>query len=78
MAGPPPDGLARSREMVERIAGAALPGGFSDAGAASPVVFPAAFSDEDVLLVGTGRRDPTEAERRALGELAPALPFHLG
>ncbi len=78
VAGPPPEGLARSREMVERIAGAALPGGFSDAGAASPVVFPAAFSDEDVLLVGTGRRDPTEAETRALRELAPALPFHLG
>ncbi|MFD3980660.1 maleylpyruvate isomerase N-terminal domain-containing protein [Streptomyces griseus] len=62
-AGPPPEGLARSREMVEGICRAA---------------FPASFSDEDVLLVGTGRRAPTDAERRELGELASALPFVLG
>ncbi|MGW6288316.1 maleylpyruvate isomerase N-terminal domain-containing protein [Streptomyces sp. NPDC055107] len=62
-AGPPPEGLARSREMVEGICG---------------TVFPASFSDEDVLLVATGRRAPTEAETRELGDLAAALPFVLG
>ncbi|MFJ6615085.1 maleylpyruvate isomerase N-terminal domain-containing protein [Streptomyces sp. NPDC091289] len=62
-AGPPPEGLARLRESIERISGAA---------------FPASFSDEDVLLVGTGRRAPTEAETRELGGQASALPFVLG
>ncbi|MFI8992885.1 maleylpyruvate isomerase N-terminal domain-containing protein [Streptomyces sp. NPDC053542] len=61
--GPAAEGLARSREMLERIAGAA---------------FPASFSDEDALLVGTGRRAPTEAERAELGELAAKLPLVLG
>ncbi|MFD7094132.1 maleylpyruvate isomerase N-terminal domain-containing protein, partial [Streptomyces xanthophaeus] len=50
-AGPPAQGLARSREMLERIAEAA---------------FPAAFTDEDALLVGTGRRAPTAAETASL------------
>ncbi|MFI1189830.1 maleylpyruvate isomerase N-terminal domain-containing protein [Streptomyces californicus] len=77
--GPPPEGLARSREMIERIAGAVLYAGSTDAGVTPPAVFPAAFPDEDVLLIGTGRRDPTEAETRALGDsAAPALPLHLG
>ncbi|GGY98499.1 maleylpyruvate isomerase N-terminal domain-containing protein [Streptomyces poonensis] len=63
VAGPPAEGLARSREMLERIAGAA---------------FPASFPDTDALLVGTGRRAPTTAERAGLGEVAAALPLVLG
>ncbi|MDP9869498.1 MULTISPECIES: maleylpyruvate isomerase N-terminal domain-containing protein [Streptosporangium] len=62
-AGPPAEGLARSREMLEKIAGTA---------------FPASFSDQDALLVGTGRRAPTGAERAELGELAAELPLVLG
>lgn len=62
-AEPPAEGLARSRAMLEKIAGAA---------------FPASFSDRDALLVGTGRRAPTEAEKAELGELAGKLPFVLG
>jgi hypothetical protein len=61
--GPPAEGLARSREMLERIAG---------------VVFPPSFTDRDALLVGTGRRAPTEAERVALGGTAARLPFAVG
>ena len=60
IAGPPASSLARCREMLEQIAGA----------------FPERWSDEDVLLVGTGRRAPTEAERAELGDLA--IPFVLG
>ncbi|MER5428113.1 maleylpyruvate isomerase N-terminal domain-containing protein [Streptomyces sp. NPDC002588] len=60
---PPAEGLARSRELLERIAGAA---------------FPASFTDTDALMVGTGRRAPTGAERTQLGELAARLPFVLG
>ncbi|MEV0195273.1 maleylpyruvate isomerase N-terminal domain-containing protein [Nonomuraea sp. NPDC050691] len=62
-ARPPAQGLARSRQMLEQIAGAA---------------FPASLSDEDALLVGTGRRAPTGAQKAALGELAARLPFVLG
>ena len=62
-AEPPAKCLARSREMLERIAGAA---------------FPAAWSDRDALLVGTGRRAPGDAERTELGALAGRLPFVLG
>jgi hypothetical protein len=62
-AEPPAQGLARSREMLERIAGDA---------------FPASFSDTDVLLIGTGRRSPTGAEKAELGELATKLPLILG
>ncbi len=40
--------------------------------------FPEAFSDEDVLLVGTGRRAATDAERSRLGALAAKLPLVLG
>ncbi|MET9800460.1 maleylpyruvate isomerase N-terminal domain-containing protein [Streptomyces sp. NPDC006368] len=63
VAGPPAEGLARSREMLEEIA-------------RSP--FPASFSDKDALLVGTGRRAPTDAENAALGEPAAKLPLVLG
>ena len=49
--------------MLEEFAGAA---------------FPASFSDKDTLLVGTGRRAPTEREMAELGELAAKLPFVLG
>ncbi|MEV0664804.1 maleylpyruvate isomerase N-terminal domain-containing protein [Actinomadura luteofluorescens] len=60
---PPAETLAAARELLERIAG-------------SP--FPASFSDEDVLLVGTGRRAPTGGERAELGDLAVRVPFILG
>ncbi|AHH98360.1 hypothetical protein KALB_4998 [Kutzneria albida DSM 43870] len=62
-AEPPAEGLARTREMLEKIAGAK---------------FPASFSDKDALLVGTGRRAPTEAENAELGELAAELPLIVG
>jgi len=62
-AAPPSAGLARSRALLEQIAGAA---------------FPASFSDADALLVGTGRRPPTDAERAELGELDKRLPLILG
>ncbi|WP_406345998.1 maleylpyruvate isomerase N-terminal domain-containing protein [Streptomyces sp. NBC_00648] len=62
-AEPPAQGLAHSRAMLEEIAGAA---------------FPASFTDKDALLIGTGRRAPTEAEKAELGELAARLPFVLG
>ncbi|MFI9203078.1 maleylpyruvate isomerase N-terminal domain-containing protein [Streptomyces sp. NPDC053048] len=60
---PPAEGLARSRELLEKIAGAA---------------FPPSFSDKDALLIGTGRRAPTEAEKAELGEGAAKLPLVLG
>ncbi|MGW4065424.1 maleylpyruvate isomerase N-terminal domain-containing protein [Amycolatopsis sp. NPDC004747] len=63
VAGPPAEGLARTRVMVEKIAGAE---------------FPASFSDTDVLLVATGRRAPTEPETAALGDLPERLPLVLG
>jgi len=62
-ADPPAHGLARSRSMVEQIAGSA---------------FPKSFSDKDVLLVGTGRRVPTDRQRVELGALATTLPLVLG
>ncbi|MFG3691592.1 maleylpyruvate isomerase N-terminal domain-containing protein [Micromonospora sp. NPDC047740] len=62
-ADPPAEGLAWSRELLEKIAGAS---------------FPASFSDRDALLVGTGRRAPTDAEKVELGELVAKLPFILG
>jgi hypothetical protein len=61
-AKPPAQGLIRSREMLERIAGGA---------------FPASFSDNDALLVGTGRRAPTDAQISALGQLASKFPLIL-
>ena len=62
-AGPPAETLAAARASLEKIAGAA---------------FPAALSDEDVLLIGTGRRTPTDEEKEALGGLAKKLPLILG
>jgi hypothetical protein len=60
---PPAEGIVRSREMLEQITG-------------SP--FPSSFSDVDALLIGTGRRAPTEAEQAGLGELASKVPLYLG
>ncbi|MES9522565.1 maleylpyruvate isomerase N-terminal domain-containing protein [Streptomyces capoamus] len=60
---PPVEGLARSRAMLEEIAGAPFPG---------------AWSDEHVLRTGTGRRSPTDAERTELGALTARLPLVLG
>ncbi|MFI6652090.1 maleylpyruvate isomerase N-terminal domain-containing protein [Streptomyces sp. NPDC050529] len=62
-ADPPAEGLARSRALLEAIAGAA---------------FPASLPDRDALLIGTGRRGPTEAEAAELGGLAARLPLFLG
>ncbi|WP_432093467.1 maleylpyruvate isomerase N-terminal domain-containing protein [Streptomyces sp. bgisy100] len=62
-AEPPAEALARSRALLEEIAGAA---------------FPTSFTDKDALLAGTGRRAPTEAERAQLGELSLKLPLVLG
>ncbi|WNI26568.1 maleylpyruvate isomerase N-terminal domain-containing protein [Streptomyces sp. ITFR-16] len=62
-AQPPAEGLARTRAMLETIAG-------------SP--FPASFTDRDALLVGTGRRAPTPEETDRLGALATKLPLYLG
>ncbi|MGW7486417.1 maleylpyruvate isomerase N-terminal domain-containing protein [Streptomyces sp. NPDC054786] len=62
-AEPPTESLARSRAMLEEIADAA---------------FPASFTDKDALLVGTGRRAPTDREKAALGEPAAKLPLFLG
>lgn len=60
---PPAEGLVRSREMLERIAG-------------SP--FSSSFHDVDALLIGTGRRAPTGAEQAELGVLAFRVPLYLG
>jgi hypothetical protein len=49
--------------MLERIAGA---------------TFPASWSDTAALLIGTGRRAPTDAEQAELGDLAAKLPLVLG
>lgn len=62
-AGPPAEPLAAARSALEAVAG---------------VAFPVGWSDEDVLLVGTGRRAPTGPERAALGEVARRVPFVLG
>jgi hypothetical protein len=63
IAGPSAESLARTRTMLERIAGAS---------------FPAAWSDTTALLIGTGRRAPTDAEQAELGDLAAKLPLVLG
>jgi hypothetical protein len=62
-AEPPADTLAAARASLEKIAG---------------MLFPASFTDEDALLIGTGRRTPTDAEKAALGDLATKLPLILG
>ncbi|MEC3914809.1 maleylpyruvate isomerase N-terminal domain-containing protein [Nocardia sp. CDC160] len=60
---PPTEPLAHARTMLETIAG-------------QP--FPASWSDEDALLIGTGRRAPSETELSELGTLAAQLPLVLG
>ncbi|ELP63457.1 maleylpyruvate isomerase N-terminal domain-containing protein [Streptomyces turgidiscabies] len=63
---PPAETLAAARALLEAIGGAP---------------FPAALSDKDALLIGTGRRTPTNAETAALGlgvDLAARLPLILG
>ncbi|RSN20092.1 maleylpyruvate isomerase [Streptomyces sp. WAC 05977] len=61
--GPAADSLARTRQILEQRTGE---------------TFPASFSDTDALLVGTGRRQPTDAEKAELGDLAAKLPFVVG
>ncbi|WP_410576904.1 maleylpyruvate isomerase N-terminal domain-containing protein [Amycolatopsis sp. lyj-108] len=61
--GPAADSLARTRQILELRTGE---------------TFPASFSDTDALLVGTGRREPTDAEKAELGDLAAKLPFVVG
>lgn len=58
--GPPAEGLAHARTLLEGVVGAPFPG---------------TFSDEDALLLGTGRRTPAEEQRAALGATANRLPF---
>ncbi|MGX1670754.1 maleylpyruvate isomerase N-terminal domain-containing protein [Streptomyces sp. NPDC055400] len=62
-AEPPTETLAAVRATLEKIAG---------------VPFPASFSDKDALLVGTGRRTPTDKEKAALGDFATRLPLVIG
>ncbi|MFJ4855051.1 maleylpyruvate isomerase N-terminal domain-containing protein [Streptomyces sp. NPDC088730] len=62
-ADPPAEGLARARELLTAIAGTA---------------FPPSFSDKDALLIGTGRRTPTESEAAGLGGFGGRLPLVIG
>ncbi|MGV4981169.1 maleylpyruvate isomerase N-terminal domain-containing protein [Streptomyces sp. NRAIS4] len=62
-AEPPAEALAAARASLEKIAGTA---------------FPAALFDKDALLIGTGRRTPTDAEKAVLGDIVAELPFVLG
>lgn len=59
---PPAETLAAARASLEAIAG---------------TPFPASLSDRDALLIGTGRRTPTDAETAAVGDLAAKLPLIL-
>jgi Mycothiol maleylpyruvate isomerase N-terminal domain len=61
-AAPPAETLAAARALLEEIVEAP---------------FPKELSDTDALLIGTGRRPPTDVERAAAGELAERLPFIL-
>ena len=63
VSGPPAQTLAASRQLLERITGAA---------------FPTSMPDGAVLTVGTGRRAATASERDALGSLSERLPYVLG
>lgn len=63
VAAPPEETLARSRRILENIAG---------------TTFPATWSDSDALLIGTGRRAPSEAEEAEMGALADKVPLILG
>jgi hypothetical protein len=62
-AKPPAVTLAAARASLEEIAG---------------TPFPAPFSDKDALLIGTGRRTPTDTEKASLGDFAAKLPLILG
>ncbi len=63
VAGPPAEGLAYTRQVLEKFAGTTI----SDR-----------LDDTDALRVVTGRRAPTEAEKAALGTLTARLPLVLG
>ncbi|MEV6382558.1 maleylpyruvate isomerase N-terminal domain-containing protein [Streptomyces sp. NPDC051773] len=66
LPGPSPESLAHSRTALENIAG---------------TPFPTSFTDRQALLVGTGRRTPTDrefTELSELGSLAAKLPLVLG
>lgn len=64
VAPPPTETLCAARVLLESITG---------------VVFPKVMSDTDVLLVATGRRVPTDVERKLLaGEVLAELPYVLG
>ncbi|WP_369142034.1 maleylpyruvate isomerase N-terminal domain-containing protein [Streptomyces sp. R44] len=60
---PPAESVAAARELLERIAGAP---------------FPAELSDTDALLLGTGRRLPSAADRVALSGTGVRFPLSLG
>lgn len=62
-AEPPAEALAAVRATLEKIAG---------------TPFPSSFSDKDALLIGTGRRTPTDEEKAALGGFAARLPLVIG
>ncbi|MEU7434058.1 maleylpyruvate isomerase N-terminal domain-containing protein [Streptomyces sioyaensis] len=62
-AEPPAETLAAARASLEKIAGTPLP---------------ASLSDTDALLIGTGRRTPTDEEKAALGDVAAKLPLIIG
>ncbi|MFG2860372.1 maleylpyruvate isomerase N-terminal domain-containing protein [Streptomyces sioyaensis] len=62
-AEPPAETLAAARASLEEIAGTS---------------FPASLSDTDALLIGTGRRRPTDEEMAVLGDFAAKLPLIIG
>lgn len=65
-AGPPAEGLAAARDLLERRLRLRLPGSWSDA---------------DALRIATGRRPATDAQRAELEELGPRarmLPLSFG
>ncbi|MCF3175811.1 maleylpyruvate isomerase N-terminal domain-containing protein [Streptomyces sioyaensis] len=62
-AEPPAETLAAARASLEKIAGTS---------------FPASLSDADALLIGTGRRTPSDEEQAALGDVAAKLPLIIG
>jgi hypothetical protein len=62
-AAPPAAGLSRARQMVEQIAGYKIP---------------AALTDTDALVIGTGRRSPTATQTAALGADGNRIPVFLG
>ncbi|QTZ94724.1 maleylpyruvate isomerase N-terminal domain-containing protein [Streptomyces auratus] len=62
-AEPPAETLAAARASLEKIAG---------------TPFPVSLSDTDALLIGTGRRTPTDGEKAVLGEVAAKLPLIIG